>query len=134
MSIYMTISLSVERYISVVHPLWARKHRSIRFCILLAAPGLAFSLLFTLPNYFLLRTEPVNISTNLGDLHVLDKVRSNYFPHLFHNINIVPVYADVFEQVCAVGYLQMEKRSTATKAKTSLGHMEGRPGLCNGAN
>ena len=57
MSVYMTISLTVERYLSVVHPLLALRHRSTRSCLFLAAPGMLFSLLFTLPNYFILTTE-----------------------------------------------------------------------------
>ena len=74
MSIYMTISLSVERYISVVHPLWAIHHRSTRSCLMLALPGMAFSLLFTLPNYFILSTEPVAMDINLTDVQMMEKV------------------------------------------------------------
>ena len=61
MSVYMTISLTVERYISVVHPLLSFRHRFIRSSLYLAAPGMIFSLLFTLPNYFTLYTEPVTV-------------------------------------------------------------------------
>ena len=52
----MTISLTVERYLSVVHPLVALRHSS-GSCMFLAAPGMLFSILFTLPNYFILTTE-----------------------------------------------------------------------------
>jgi hypothetical protein len=57
MSVYMTISLTVERYLSVVRPLLALRHRSTSSYLFLAAPGMLFSLLFTLPNYFILTTE-----------------------------------------------------------------------------
>ena len=77
MSIYMTISLSVERYISVVHPIWAINHRSIRSSILLALPGMVFSLLFTLPNYFILSSEPIRMDITLTDLEMLEKVLDN---------------------------------------------------------
>ena len=72
MSAYMTVSLTVERYISVVHPLLAIQHRSSRFCFIIAAPGLIFSFLFTLPNYFLLECKDIyeNIQ-NPDDLDVL---------------------------------------------------------------
>ena len=68
MSVYMTISLTVERYISVVHPLLSRRHQSIRSCLYLAAPGMIFSLLFTLPNYFALHTEPIMDNRNFLDM------------------------------------------------------------------
>ena len=81
MSVYMTISLSLERYISVVHPLWAINHRAARSCLWLAGPGVAFSLLFTLPNYFILSTGPVTEEMNLTDLEMLDKV------YIIHNLD-----------------------------------------------
>ena len=60
MSVYMTISLTLERYLSVVHPLLALRQRSASSFFFLAAPSLIFSLLFTLPNYFILTTELTN--------------------------------------------------------------------------
>jgi hypothetical protein len=78
MSVYMTISLTVERYISVVHPLLSIRHRSTRSWLFLAAPGMVFSLLFTLPNYFILSTEPITIDrTNHQDLEIFKKVFSS---------------------------------------------------------
>ena len=70
MSVYMTISLTVERYMSVVYPLINVRHHS---CLYLAVPGMVFSILFTLPNYFMLntktRTMVKNMNLDMSDLH-----------------------------------------------------------------
>ena len=76
MSIYVTISLSVERYISVMYPFLAIRHRSGRSCLFLATPGMVFSLLFTLPNYFILSTEPITIFEMFENDSVLDDIHS----------------------------------------------------------
>ena len=55
-SVYMTVSLSLERYFSVVHPLYQLSHRWLNSSVLLALPGLLFSVIFTLPNYFQVKT------------------------------------------------------------------------------
>ena len=68
MSAYMTISLTVERYISVVHPLLAIQLQSNYFCALLAAPGLVFSFLFTLPIYFLLECKHIDAESDILEL------------------------------------------------------------------
>ena len=68
MSVYMTISLTVERYLSVFHPQLALRYHSTYSCLFLAAPGILFSLLFTLPNYFILSTELVHTSHEDIDL------------------------------------------------------------------
>ena len=60
MSVYMTISLTVERYMSMVHPLISLRNRFTRSCLYLAAPGMVFSFLFTLPTYFALYTQHSN--------------------------------------------------------------------------
>ena len=64
-SVYMTISLSLERYFSVVHPLYQLSHRWLNSSVLLALPGLLFSVIFTLPNYFQVKTV---IKTSLKPL------------------------------------------------------------------
>ena len=76
MSVYMTISLTVERYMSVVHPLLSFRRHSIRSCLYLAAPGMIFSLLFTLPNYFTLYTKPVTVDYHFHhpELEIFSKV------------------------------------------------------------
>ena len=63
MSVYMTISLTVERYMSMVHPLLSLRHRFTRSCLYLAVPGMVFSFIFTLPNYFALYTKHSNTNT-----------------------------------------------------------------------
>ena len=60
MSVYMTISLTVERYMSMVHPLISLRHRFTHSCLYLAAPGMVFSFIFTLPSYFALCTKHYN--------------------------------------------------------------------------
>ena len=75
MSVYMTISLTVERYLSVVHPLLALRYRSSYSFLLLAAPGMLFSLLFTLPNYFILTTELVH--TSQEDIELLQLIAND---------------------------------------------------------
>ncbi|XP_023320604.1 FMRFamide receptor-like [Eurytemora carolleeae] len=58
MSVYLTISLTLERYISVVHPLLRhRTNGTWKSCFYLSSPPLLFSILFTLPNYFILYTD-----------------------------------------------------------------------------
>ena len=76
MSVYMTISLTVERYMSVVHPLLSFRRHSICSCLYLAAPGMIFSLLFTLPNYFTLYTKPVTVDYHFHhpDMEIFTKV------------------------------------------------------------
>ena len=64
-SVYMTVSLSLERYFSVVHPLYQLSHRWLNSSVLLALPGLLFSVIFTLPNYFQVKTV---IKTSLKPL------------------------------------------------------------------
>ena len=76
MSVYMTISMTVERYLSVVHPLYTLRNRSTSETKLilqpsklyrsklntltLVLPGVVFSLLFTSPNYFTVSTSTVS--------------------------------------------------------------------------
>merc|ERR1711970_1685197 len=55
-SVYLTISLTVERYFSVVKPFFQMRNKWLRSSLSLAMPGIIFSFLFTLPNYFMLRT------------------------------------------------------------------------------
>jgi len=55
-SVYLTISLTVERYFSVVRPFNQLRNRFLRSSLALAFPGILFSFLFTLPNYFMLST------------------------------------------------------------------------------
>ncbi|XP_023320601.1 FMRFamide receptor isoform X2 [Eurytemora carolleeae] len=55
-SVYLTISLTIERYFSVVKPFYQLRNRWLRSSLILAIPGLVFSLVFTLPNYFMIRT------------------------------------------------------------------------------
>ena len=68
LSVYMTISVSVERYISVVYPLLSLRLYSTHSYLCLALPSVAFSVIFTLPNYFLLSSE------------VLSRITSKCFP------------------------------------------------------
>jgi len=65
-SVYMTISLTAERFFSVVHPLYQLQNRWLRSSLLLTAPGIVFSIIFTLPNYFQLCTVTRD-STVLSD-------------------------------------------------------------------
>ena len=65
MSVYMTISLTVERYMSMVHPLISLRHRFTHSCLYLAAPGMVFSFIFTLPNYFALYIKHSATTTNI---------------------------------------------------------------------
>jgi len=55
-SVYMTISLTMERFFSVVFPFKRFRNRWMKSSFLLSAPSLLFSLVFTLPNYLMLRT------------------------------------------------------------------------------
>ncbi|XP_023339076.1 FMRFamide receptor [Eurytemora carolleeae] len=57
MSVYLTISLTLERYISIVYPLLSITSRPTRTSVYLSVPSIIFSILFTLPNYFMLHTE-----------------------------------------------------------------------------
>ena len=57
LSVYLTISLSVERYITVLHPLASIRLHSGSSCLPLALPAVIFSTIFTLPTYFMLDTS-----------------------------------------------------------------------------
>ena len=65
MSVYMTISLTVERYMSMVHPFISLRNRFTRSCLYLAAPGMVFSFIFTLPNYFALCTKQLTTDNTI---------------------------------------------------------------------
>ena len=80
MSVYLTISVSVERYISVVYPLlsirWGFHHVVMIIMVIIvrlhaqtsylkmALPAIVFAIVFTLPTYFMLDNscEKVNFS------------------------------------------------------------------------
>ena len=68
MSVYLTISVSVERYISVVYPLLSIRLHSQTSYLKLALPAILFAIIFTLPTYFMLDNscEKVGISKSLG--------------------------------------------------------------------
>lgn len=55
-SVYMTLSLTIERYFSVVCPFMHFRKKWMKSTFLLSFPSLLFSLVFTLPNYFQMRT------------------------------------------------------------------------------
>ena len=63
LSVYLTISLSVERYISVLHPLVSIRLHSGSSCLPLALPAVIFSVIFTLPTYFMLDTSCDQVTT-----------------------------------------------------------------------
>ena len=64
LSVYLTISVSVERYISVVYPLLSIRLHSQTSYLRLSLPALAFSVVFTLPTYFMLDTSCDQVTTN----------------------------------------------------------------------
>ena len=53
----MTISVSVERYISVIYPLLSIRLHSRHSYLYLALPSIIFSIIFTLPTYFVVETK-----------------------------------------------------------------------------
>ena len=63
LSVYLTISVSVERYISVVYPLLSIRLHSQTSYLRLSLPALAFSVVFTLPTYFMLDTSCDQVTT-----------------------------------------------------------------------
>jgi len=75
-SVYLTISLTVERYFSVVKPFYQMRNRWLRSSMCLAFPGIIFSLLFTLPNYFMLKTvfieDPVLKTIPMNETFLFD--------------------------------------------------------------
>ena len=79
MSVYMTISLTVERYMSMVHPFVSLRNRITRSCFYLAMPGMVFSFLFTLPNYFTLQTNTTQSNTNTCRVLVTEHLRKVLF-------------------------------------------------------
>ena len=85
MSVYLTISLSLDRYLKVVHPLLAIQHSSMCSCMFLATPAIIFSVIFTLPNYFILSTEIDNtVKDNITaqDLMGNDSLLVSYYDSL----------------------------------------------------
>ena len=67
MSVYMTISVSVERYISVLYPLLSIRLHSRHSYLYLALPSLIFSLIFTLPTYFVVETKCAEQNSGLKE-------------------------------------------------------------------
>ena len=57
MSVYLTIAVSVERYISVVYPLLSIRLHCHYSYLYMSLPAILFSIVFTLPNYFMLETN-----------------------------------------------------------------------------
>ena len=85
MSVYLTISLSMDRYLNIVHPLLAIQHSSMSSCMFLATPAIIFSVLFTLPNYFILSTEMDNTDRDnitAQDLMGNDSLLVSYYDSL----------------------------------------------------
>lgn len=76
MSIYLTISLTLERYLSIVYPLLTLSLRSGSSCLSLSCPSIIFSMLFTLPNYFMLYTE------DRRDINILHSTTEKDFPDI----------------------------------------------------
>ena len=62
MSVYLTIAVSVERYISVVYPLISIRLHCHHSYLYLSLPAILFSIVFTLPNYFMLHTNCDQVS------------------------------------------------------------------------
>jgi len=79
-SVYMTVSLTLERFFSVVHPLYQLRKRWLKSSVALSLPGIIFSILFTLPNYFQMETVW---------REAMSTVLSND-SHVFHNIGGLP--------------------------------------------
>ena len=59
MSVYMTLSVSVERYISVIHPVHSRLSlsHSRYYYLYLASPAILLSIIISLPTYFAVETK-----------------------------------------------------------------------------
>ena len=76
MSVFLTVSLSMDRYLSVVHPVFAIQNHCMSSTLFLATPSLLFSFLFTLPNYFLLTTQLEN--KNKDDTEQEDLTANHY--------------------------------------------------------
>ena len=70
MSVYMTISVSVERYISVLYPLLSIRLHSRHSYLYLALPSLIFSVIFTLPTYFVVETKCLDQNDELKENEV----------------------------------------------------------------
>jgi len=75
-SVYLTISLTVERYFSVVKPFFRMRNDFLKSSVALATPGFIFSILFTLPNYFMLKTflieDPVLETIDINEPYLKD--------------------------------------------------------------
>ena len=67
MSVYMTISVSVERYISVIYPLLSIRLHSRYSYLYLALPSIIFSIVFTLPTYFVVETKCLDQNDGLKE-------------------------------------------------------------------
>jgi hypothetical protein len=75
-SVYLTISLTMERYFSVVCPFKQIRNSWMKSPLCLSLPGLAFSLVFTLPHYFQMKTITVDNLILLSEDHTLIQVSS----------------------------------------------------------
>ena len=85
MSVYLTIAVSVERYISVVYPLLSIRLHCHYSYLYMSLPAILFSIVFTLPNYFMLETN-------------CDEVRYSY---------------EIFNENCSFSFLEFRNSWTA---------------------
>ena len=77
MSVYLTISISLERYTSVIYPLTALRLKishSRYYFLFYGLPAILLSILVSLPTYFLVKTK------------CLHPVREDSFPMVFTSI------------------------------------------------
>ena len=98
MSVYLTISVSVERYISVVYPLLSIRLHSQTSYLKLALPAILFAIIFTLPTYFMLDNscEKVGISKSLGRLlALLDlSICEEYTTHII-SVSYINIFSEI---------------------------------------
>jgi len=133
-SIYLTVSISVERYTTVVHPFFKLVHNWPSTVYIL--PTVAFTLLYNIPRFFELKTRTVtctedvarvhNCSLNTSETHVVatDFRRDINYRQIYNvylNIivhGLIPLVALLFMNISV--YRNLNKYSHLVEGRSSI--------------
>ena len=85
-SIYLTVAMAAERYLSLVHPFFLIKHPCLNHACAFSLPGIVFSCLFCMANWFFYFQE----CTNNGHLIYRGDMQVNYGLTALFN-RVVPI-------------------------------------------
>jgi len=98
-SIYLTVSISIERYTTVVHPFFKITHNwpsSFYIC-----PTVLFSILYNIPRFFELETRVVTCTAHLATIHNCTENSTE------HRVTATDLRQDVYYREIYIVYLNL---------------------------